>query len=114
MGWRKIRKEDLKIGLVVLIRDMVEDGSFGMCVIIGVYEESWGVPYQYVKFARPYAYAPFTDIDSNQPLLGAEVFGVSVDRLLDTSYKSDMNNKTYYEVFENSKGDLRMSVVNPA
>lgn len=104
MGWRKIEQGDLKLGLVIHIVGMTENGSFGMCTVIAIHDDSiHDKSYKHIKVARPYAYAPFADVNCNQPLLGAEVFPIGLNALFQSSD---------YQVYEDRHG-LRTSTVNP-
>jgi hypothetical protein len=90
MSWRKIQKEDIKRGTVIRMTKMIEGGSYGMATIICT-REAEAPGYPNVKVARPYAYA-HEHFDTNQPLVGSEVFSIGMDRILDP--KGD------YEVFQ--------------
>ena len=97
-GWRKVTKEDLVRGVILRMESLDRDGSFSMFTIISVRQmedPSWPC----VRVARPYAYA-HEHFNSNDPLLGCEVFGIGVKDLLRDN--SDM------EVFQGRDGVRKM------
>ena len=100
MAWRKIEKKDIQRGVIIRMTRIMDDGGFHTAVIVCTSElEAPGYPN--VKVARPYAYA-HEHFNTNQPLLGAEVFSIGVDRMTDAS--SDV------EVFEDRNGSVRRTV----
>ena len=68
--WRKPLEEDIVRGTVVRVWDY---STYGHATIIKVRDG-------YATLARPFAYA--TNFDSNQPLLGCEVYEVSIKDLV--------------------------------
>jgi hypothetical protein len=80
MSWRKLQKDDIKRGTVIRMTKMIEGGGYGMATIICTREVE-APTYPNIRVARPYAYA-HEHFDTNQPLLGSEVFSIGVDRLL--------------------------------
>ena len=87
MAWRQIKKEDIKLGALILMPKMVADGSYGICTIISIHDRpEYGIEnpknfWAFVKVARPMAYA-HQFINENQPLLTVEVFEIGINHLL--------------------------------
>jgi hypothetical protein len=100
--WRKVRKEDVKRGLMIRITGM-KDTAFNGAVVLGTFEvkSEWadrvaGFPdYTFVRIARPMAYAS-AHWDSKQPNLHCEVFEMDFDRMCAED--------TDIEVYEDSDG----------
>jgi hypothetical protein len=83
-GWRKAKPEDIKRGTLIRIGNVMSDGAYGCATIIAtMISQSCSSPKLEgtVKVARPVAYAD-GHVDINQPMLYAEVFEISVDRIL--------------------------------
>jgi hypothetical protein len=102
MAWRAITKDDIKLGTLVKLGRMIDDGSYGMATIIYVHDHpERGIEgknfWAFVKVARPYAYAN-EGYSSNQPLLGAEVFEIGIKELLSDGCS--------YQVFQ-GRDDIR-------
>jgi hypothetical protein len=76
--WRKIQEEDIKLGTVIRLTKMMNDGAYSMATIVAIHTE--GI-WKFIKVARPYAYA-HKDFSTNQPLLGAEVFPIGISEIL--------------------------------
>ena len=72
--WRKLQREDIKLGLVV--RYSNGRNAFDDCVITAM-DHAHGEPT--IWLARPYVYAR-EGLSTKSPLLGCEVFGVSEER----------------------------------
>ena len=97
-GWRKIEDDDIQRGTVIRLKNMMRDGGYCMATIIGVHDSN--LMEDYITVARPYVYA-HEAFNTNQPLLGAEVFEITLRRML--SADSDV------EVFQERKDVHRMA-----
>ena len=81
IGWRKIIKDDIKRGTVIRLTAM--ESVYNVCTIIAVNE--YKDDSSYVVVARPMAIAEGL-FNSKNPMLQAEVFEMTIDRMLsDTS-----------------------------
>jgi hypothetical protein len=87
MSWRKILLSDIKRGTVIRMTKMEADGAYHMATIIAVHYED--PRYPHVKVARPYAYA-HEEFNGKDPLLGAEVFAIGIERLLATESDAEV------------------------
>ena len=97
VGWRKITKEDVKRGVLIRMKSIIDDGGFGLALIISESKnDSLGYDWHHITIARPMCYAN-EHYGSRQPMLSAEVFEVGVN-MLDASEM---------EVFEGNSGKLR-------
>lgn len=113
-GWRKLKVEDCKTGVLVRIGNMTDTCYNGATILrvearTALYfkdqgrgnvegeREVYEVNEATITVARPYAYAS-KDYDSKQPLLGCEVFGIHI---------SERQPRTDLEVYEGRDGILR-------
>jgi hypothetical protein len=95
MAWRKILPEDVKLGTLVRMTSLMNDGAYNMATIISLSLE--GPIWKHFHIARPYAYAK-KEFNTNQPLLGAEIIPIG------------MTNLEGLEVFEGRDGNRSMAV----
>lgn len=94
--WRKIRQADCQRGVLVRLTNM-SDAIYNGATIIAVTTVGNTVPSTEITLARPYAYA-HEHFDSKQPLIGCEVFSLSIK---DGTF-------TDLEVYQARDGKLRM------
>lgn len=94
MGWRKIGINEVQRGLIVKIAG-IEDG-YNIGTIISTRQET-GKSLETAVLARPFAYA-HTDFDAKTPLVGTEVYEVSVQALMSGSFL----------LYESPGGQIRM------
>jgi hypothetical protein len=73
---RRIQFEDIKRGVVVHLMNLVD--TYNTATIISVKDEDGETR---IMLARPYAYAN-ENYDSDQPLMGCEIFETTVKRML--------------------------------
>ena len=102
MGWRKLKVEDLCLGLSLRLTNMA-DSAYNGCTVIAFTDGGDNGPGEgLVKLARPMAYAD-ADCNSSQAMLYAEVFSVQADRLTGIA-----------EVWEGRDGKLRTHATKAA
>ncbi len=89
MGWRKIVRDDIQRGLIIRDNRIINDGGFGMMIVIGAPD----VTHSSVRCSRPMAWA-HDHFNSRSALLSEEV----VDYPVETLMKGD------YEVFQGRDG----------
>ena len=100
MAWRKMKIEDLCLGLEVRLTNMA-DTAFNGATVISIKPDDEG-RLDEVKLARPMAYTA-ADYNTNQAMLYAEHFSIEVGRLI-----------TIAEVWEGRDGKLRRHATRAA
>ena len=80
MSWRNMKREDIKRGTIIRLGSIENDGGYCMATIISEHSAHDGSA-SYFVVARPYAYAA-NGYNSKQPLMGCEVFDISVSSVL--------------------------------
>jgi len=85
MAWRKMLKEDCVRGCLVRIGNIAD--GYNMATILAVVLPDDYIKQATIRLGRPYAYAD-KHCDSRTPMLGCEVFEVTIDRA--TSAETDL------------------------
>ncbi len=76
MAWRKIEREDVKLGTIIRMTRL--DDGYGTATICSLQIDDKSYPH--ILVARPYAYA-HKDFNTKQPLVGVEVFPIGYESL---------------------------------
>lgn len=101
--WRKIRKEDIRRGIIIRLGNMT-DTCFNGATIIGVEEKhDIGGKYSEVWIARPYVYAHEHFDSSSGGLTGVEVFSIHSDSMC----RTDTDIEVYESQHYSNIGELR-------
>lgn len=102
MPWRKITKEDIKVGTVIRIGYLEKIGAYNDATIIFVKKYHYNHPIKAyelrsIKVSRPYAIADINSMEESA-LLGQVIWDISVKKLFSDS--SD------YKVYEHHFGAI--------
>lgn len=98
--WRKLTEIDIRLGLVVRFDNA--KAAFDDCVIVAI-DEELGEPT--IHLARPYVYAS-AHFSTKQPMVGCEVFAVSVKRALSEEH--------FFQALEGKRGKVDVRAVKAA
>lgn len=101
MAWRKLKVEDLRLGLEVRLTYM-EDTAFNGATVISIQEDGWIVGGLNIRLARPMAYTD-AEVNQAQAMLYCEHFVITAARLSEMA-----------EVWEGRDGALRTHATKAA